>query len=283
MRFNKGGIMSEPKGITGNGLKMIAIVTMLIDHIAYVILERGILSSPGKTFYDGLIFLADLAMRLIGRLAFIIFLFLLVEGFRHTSNVWKYAVRLLAFAVISEIPFNIAVNGTVFSLGYQSVYVTLFLSLIMMIAFEKVQDVFSDNLPLHIVLDILVFLCASAAAYFAHCDYTTLGIAMAAVMYFFRNNRYRGFLVLACVIVLYTAVPVFLYNNGFVPYYVVSIFGGSSPIELFGIVSFVFIRRYNGERGSFNFKYAYYIFYPAHLLILGLITAFAYNNGLPLF
>ncbi|MCQ2538242.1 MAG: conjugal transfer protein TraX [Lachnospiraceae bacterium] len=274
--------MREQQGLTGNGLKLIAIFTMLIDHIGFVILERGVpnlnISTESMAFWNNM----DTCFRALGRIAFIIFLFLLVEGFKHTSNVWKYALRMLIFAIVSEIPFNIAVSGKVINPEYQSVYVTLLLSLLMMIAFEAVSEHLTSKVA-SVAVDIAIFVIVSAAAYFLKCDYTTLGIAMAATMYFCRNRSDYGVWIMLAVIVLYTVLPWFLVISGLIPYSVFMITGGSSPIEALGVVAFFFIRKYNGERGSFSLKYVFYIFYPAHLLILGLITAFILNGGFSLY
>ena len=105
-----------PSGLTGNTLKLIAIFTMLIDHIGAAVIEAGILSSNDMARMMAILetergmqwYLADIVLRLIGRLAFPIFCFLLVEGFTHTGNEAKYARNLLLFALISEIPFDLA-------------------------------------------------------------------------------------------------------------------------------------------------------------------------------
>ena len=118
-------------GLTGNTLKLIAIFTMLIDHIGAAVIEAGILSSNDMAILEterGMQwYLADIVLRLIGRLAFPIFCFLLVEGFTHTGNEAKYARNLLLFALISEIPFDLAFFGRLFFPGAQNVYFTLFL------------------------------------------------------------------------------------------------------------------------------------------------------------
>ena len=106
-------------GISGSTLKIIALVTMLIDHTGAVVLWRVILTlSNGGTVFDGrwqpeIGTLLDIynAMRLIGRIAFPIYCFLLVEGFQRTRNRWKYALRLFLFALASEIPFDFTVNS----------------------------------------------------------------------------------------------------------------------------------------------------------------------------
>lgn len=136
------------KGIPGSTLKIIAIVTMFIDHFAAVILDsylmkHGMAEINATNVTDqaaiqaaadwmaqyGTIYYIDMFMRCIGRLAFPIFIFLLVEGFVHTHNRFKYALRLFIFALVSEIPFNLAFTGYALhepeTFGFQSVFWTL--------------------------------------------------------------------------------------------------------------------------------------------------------------
>ncbi len=130
------------KGITGSTLKIIAISTMFIDHFAAFVLD-SYLAANGLNDLDPMdiqasmewmskyapIYYADVVMRCIGRLAFPIFIFLLVEGFVHTRNRMKYAIRLFVFALVSEIPFNLSHTGYALSepttFAYQSVFWTL--------------------------------------------------------------------------------------------------------------------------------------------------------------
>ena len=95
-------------GISGSALKVLALMIMLIDHIGAVIVVK-IMNAPGfdHDFWGSLYW----PLRYIGRLAFPIFCFLLVEGFVHSSNVKKYLGRILVFAAISEIPFDLAITG----------------------------------------------------------------------------------------------------------------------------------------------------------------------------
>ena len=115
----------KQQGISGYWLKVIAVVSMLIDHTSAVILEQ----IPGL---ENPAFL----MRIIGRLAFPIYCFLLVEGFMHTRDREKYALRLGCFAAVSEIPFDLAFNGKVLEVGYQNVFFTLLLGLLTMMAYD---------------------------------------------------------------------------------------------------------------------------------------------------
>ena len=126
--------MEKKKGISGSTLKMIAIVTMLIDHIGAAVLARLLmvngLGELDQTNTDaimqwlsanGALYWMYTVMRMIGRVAFPIFCFLLVEGFLHTHDVKKYAMRLGLFALLSEIPFDLAFSSKILEFNYQNV------------------------------------------------------------------------------------------------------------------------------------------------------------------
>lgn len=131
------------KGISGSTVKIVAVIAMLIDHIGAAVLTRQIIANgyfnavsgtesqiAGWLEENAVLFYGMQVMRMIGRLGFPIFCFLLVEGFQRTRNVKKYALRLGIFALISELPFDLAITGTPFQLGYQNVYFTLLLGLL---------------------------------------------------------------------------------------------------------------------------------------------------------
>ena len=142
-RTDAGGIPQRRKrGLSGSTIKLIAVAAMLIDHTAAVILARRIIANNrGLAIMDAgsgafgwmadraLLYAVYRIMRLIGRLGFPIFCFLLAEGFVRTRNVKKYALRLGIFALISEIPFDLALTGRAYNPGYQNVYFTLLLGL----------------------------------------------------------------------------------------------------------------------------------------------------------
>ncbi|MBP3544518.1 MAG: hypothetical protein J6J86_09845, partial [Lachnospiraceae bacterium] len=127
------------KGLAGSTLKIIAIITMFIDHIGAAIFENNEITmcvmAKGEHAYV-IWGLADLVLRLIGRIAFPIFCFLLVEGFLHTRDVKKYALRLGAFCLISEIPFNLAFFGQPLYAGHQNVFFTLLIGLLVLIGLK---------------------------------------------------------------------------------------------------------------------------------------------------
>ena len=114
-------------------LKYIAMVTMIIDHIGA----------------SGLIFLMFSPLtavrlyhisRMIGRVSFPIFLFLIVEGFVHTKDIKKYIIRLTIFAVLSEVPFDLAFWGGVVNIQHQNVMWSLLISVIMLYFMKKYRD-----------------------------------------------------------------------------------------------------------------------------------------------
>lgn len=233
-------------------LKMIAIIIMLIDHI-------GAIFIPSDT-------VLCLVFRSIGRLAFPIFCFLIVEGFYHTKNVKKYLIRLGIFALISEIPFDLAFyrewHGTDVNLSnidsttisnfmlHQNVFFTLFFGLLLITIMNKVEKKFQKQIILNNLINGLVTIAFCIIAAVLKVDYGYYGILLITAFYLFRGNK-----------VLVT-LAIFLVLG----YLLNDIFSG-----FFATLSMAFIAFYNEKKGK-DIKYLFYIFYPAHLLILYLIS-----------
>ena len=172
----------ERKGLSGSALKMIAIATMLIDHIAATVIIR-VLKFGG---YNDSLYQLYRVMRNIGRIAFPIFCFLLVEGFMHTRDREKYALRLGCFAAISEIPFDLAFNGKILEVGYQNVFFTLLLGLLTMMAYDSVMKQSRFSVWKRTGLSTLAILVGMFAAEFLSTDYGALGVLCIMVFYLFR-------------------------------------------------------------------------------------------------
>lgn len=233
-----------PVGLSGSTLKIIAIIVMLIDHIGAVIIEQGFLQAynqqlPGALSYELMLTLMawDENLRFIGRIAFPIFCFLLVEGFVHTKNRKKYVSRLAIFALISEIPFDLALRHSVLELTYQNVMFTLLIGFIMMMALEKFSQ---KPIAYPIIIGLSMF-----AAYLLQTDYDYRGIILIAVLYLFRYEPVLQ--TVAGCISLYWEWP--------------------------AMFAFIPIRLYNGKRGR-SIKYFFYLFYPVHILLLVVIRWF---------
>ena len=218
--------------ISGSALKVLAAVTMLIDHIAASLLMKNpipLFSLFGKQFT--LYFL----MRLIGRLAFPIYAFLIVEGFRHTSSRLSYGVNLLSFALISEIPWDLNHFSTFWRISSQNVFFTLFLGFAAIWAYEGLRE--------KRLLQVLAILAVLITSLFLHADYGITGVSFILLMYALREHE-----------LLRDAVGM----------------GVLSTTWQAGL-AFLPIAFYNGKRGFIKgpvWKYAFYLFYPAHLLVL---------------
>lgn len=138
-------------GISGSTLKLIAIFTMLIDHIAATVILQMINNGiGGQTLID-----IYWVMRSIGRMAFPVFCFLLVEGFKYTHSREKYAARMFIFALISEIPFDLAINNTVLEFKSNNVFFTLLLGLLAITVLDWLKSV--DKIEKGILCSQVVF------------------------------------------------------------------------------------------------------------------------------
>ena len=244
-------------GISGYWLKMIAVITMLIDHSAATILERILVQMPSwapatvdnwEQWYR-----LDLLLRGIGRMAFPIYCFLLVEGFHYTHSRRKYAARLFVFALISEVPFDMALNQSVLELSYNNVFFTLFLGLLVIMAADRVMEHFSSDKMISeigrmILLVVIGMVGCVLASYVISCDYGASGVIAIYIMYLLRSKRELGFALA-----------------------VVSLGVFSGELELLALLMLIPLHFYNGTRGK-QHKYFFYAFYPLHLLLLALIA-----------
>lgn len=199
-------------------LKLIAIGSMLIDHI-------GAMFFPESEIY-----------RIVGRLAFPIFSYLLVEGFFYSRNIYRYATRLFVFALLSEVPFDLAFNESFLEFSSQNVMFTLLLGLLGMYFLEKNINYF---------IKILIGALTMFVAFFMSTDYSFYGILIIYAFYMLRKKLFQS--IIAQIII-----------NGLV-------MGG---MQAYAILSMLPIAFHNGEPGRFRMKYFFYIFYPLHLLIL---------------
>ncbi len=233
------------KGISSGGLKLIAIITMLIDHIGAAVFEMALIPQSytgGITSAYILYTNIDLALRLIGRIAFPIFCFLIVEGFYHTRSVKRYALRLAVFALLSEIPFDLAFHHQVFYWGYQSVYITLLIGLLVITGMSYCRG--------KKIWQILIPAAGIALAFLLRTDYYGFGVLLIVFFYAFREMKIAR--ILSCAL-------------NFIA------LGGLEPAAL---ISFIPIHFYNGKKGPAINKYVFYAFYPVHLLILYLIASY---------
>lgn len=204
-------------------LKCIAIVSMALDH-------------TGAVLYPSQIWL-----RCLGRIAFPIFCFLIVEGFFHTHDVRRYMGRLGVFALISEIPYDLAFRGVPLEYAHQNVFFTLLIGIGMVVLLERNRE-----WPVKAV----ILLLAMWLAVLIRSDYNFRGVLLIFVFYIFHESRWLA--------VTSGGFWNFLYQG---------------VIQKYGVLSVLPLALYNGERGR-KMKYFFYIFYPAHLLLLYGISRF---------
>ena len=230
--------------LNGKSLKLIAIITMLIDHIGLVIFYRALFlpaNAAGLSVASAYLN-AYHVCRIIGRVAFPIFAFLLVEGLLHTHDKKKYAIRLGIFAAVSQVPYYLAICGDGINYARLNVMVTLLIGVLMMWGFEKTREKAAPNYA----LQAIIVAVACAAAYFLDVDYGLTGVLVIAILYYFRYQLSYACILAAAALII------------------------PDLSELPVILSFILIYFYNGKRGKQN-KYFFYVFYPAHLLVLYLI------------
>ena len=238
-------------GITSNILKLIAVILMLSDHIW----------ATAMSFGDW--------MTYIGRMAFPIFAFLIAEGFVHTSNFKKYAIRLLGFAIITEIPFNLFYSSRFFNPYHQNVLFTLLLGLL---AIYVIDNLKKNHTAKNIGLSVLWLALISIGATIGFVDYGFLGMITVVMFYLLRDFPFAWL----CQLIAMVLINIVFFEGLVVP---VEIFGHSFeiPTQGFAVFSLIPIWLYGGRKGHSHkaLQYGFYAFYPVHMLILYLIKYFA--------
>lgn len=220
--------------LSGSVLKLIAVVSMLIDHTAAVLLGQShiFLLRVGRSSIE-----LYTVMRFVGRLAFPIYAFLLVEGFLHTHDRKKYGVRLFLFALLSELPWNLEHTGTWHYVG-QNVFFTLLLGYLGLCAVERMKAPEAKRGRCAAMLFGLLAVSAVLRA-----DYGCSGYGFIIMLYLLREQPLYQALVGSCFL--------------------------SSRWQ--AGLAFIPINLYNGERGFIRGRFlqlAFYALYPLHMLLL---------------
>ena len=219
-------------------------MAILIDNIGAVVIQGGILHGTDSALYHAVLLtpsghywvIAGQVCRYVGRLGFPILAYLTAEEFVRTRDRRWYAVRMLLFALLSEVPFDLAVYHTMYYPHYQNMMFTLFAGVLVMAVMESTQN------P-----------CLKAGALAAGCalswvlqfDYNVVGVLFIAAMYWFRRSD-TAQVVAGVAICAVESISCYCVSA----------------------LSFVPIVLYNGRRGAFQLKYMFYVFYPVHFLVL---------------
>ncbi len=240
----------QNKGLTATQLKIIAVVAMIIDHLGVMLVENT--SSIG------------IVMRFIGRITAPVMFYFIAEGYHYTRNVNKYTLRLGLFAVISWIPFIYFKTGALpnaYTWHTFSVMYTLLLGLFAIRAWYEI----SNNIVKIIVIGALIILSIYG-------DWDYYGVILPLFFAIFHKN-FKLQATMASVVITYSVLEMFviLWQMN-VP---MSIQGyGLVIIELGQFVPIGLLCFYNGQRGGGQgklSKWFFYIIYPVHLIVLGVI------------
>lgn len=237
--------------LNANQLKLIAIIAMTIDHFADVIYPNF----PTNPI--------SILLHIIGRLTAPIMWFFISEGYHYTRNRKKYILRLGCFAIISHFAYCFAfgISFVPFRSGIfnqTSVMYPLFIAAFVM--WLRDTDLRINKWIKHILIFLLVWSAFPA-------DWSCIAVLTVLGMYEHRGNLKKQMAVMMLWVSLYTIISFFFVNK---------IYG---IIQLFVILVYPFLKRYNGEKGKANWmKWFFYLYYPAHLLIIGIIRMLAYGN-----
>lgn len=234
------------KGISSFTLHILAMTLMLCDHLWATL------------------FPAQEWLTCIGRIAFPIFAFMIVEGYFHTSNVRKYIWRMFAFAIISEVPFNLIYGSSVIFPFHQNVLWTFLIALLSITIIEKTKTL--KKWWLTGLISIVTISIDYLFGTIAMVDYLGAGVLTVLVFYFFHDKKWWCFVgQFVCMAIINISIL-----GGY--YYSIPIAGYELRVvqQGFALLALIPIWLYGGRQGyhSKPFQYLCYAFYPMHLLIL---------------
>ena len=228
--------MIQKISLSGATLKYIAFISMFLDHINKAIIYSYLTG-------DGILNSISDIFDILGRIAFPIFAFLISEGYFKTRNRKRYLMNLLLFAFISEIPYDMFQSGVFFNFNTSNILFTFSLALVSIWIIDSIKD--KMNRYLWIISSIIILIISCIISIIISSDYEYYGILCIYVFYIFKSNKYLSI----------------IFNF---PYLL------EAPWSILG---FGINMLYNGERGKQN-KYINYMFYPLHLLLLGIIRMY---------
>ncbi|MBR2322380.1 MAG: hypothetical protein IKA54_02170 [Clostridia bacterium] len=233
--------MYKKLGLNGNALKIIACISMLIDHVGLMLLPN------------------EIWLRCIGRVAFLIFAFLISEGCYYTKNKLRYFLSVFTLGVICQIGFDLVYKNQV----YLGILLTFSLSIILIYLLEQCKTVFikKSKLYLKILAPVLLFLSILGCYYVTEkiaFDYGFMGIMLPFICSLFDfDGKYN------------LRLKKLLFVIGAIIYFVQS---DLKEIIVYSLLSIPLVLLYNGKRGSKKLKYFFYAFYPVHILIIAGLT-----------
>ncbi|MBQ8761809.1 MAG: hypothetical protein IJZ26_00610 [Clostridia bacterium] len=230
-------------GLNRNILKYIAVIAMLLDHIALMLIPA----------YTAL----WVVLRVIGRLTAPIMCYFLAQGFFYTSNKFKYGLRLFIFALISQFAYTFAFFNSFFVFDFNFIF-TLFLCFLMLGAYTKILNPFIKWACVILII-LLTYPCDWGL-------YAPLLVLMFYILKDYKQQQIMAFVLITLLFVVYQILTNVFSNISII-----------FPIIQLGLLLFIpVIYLYNQQSGSKNrfHKWFFYIFYPLHLIVLGILNFF---------
>ncbi len=229
----KAGEIMIKKGLSGNQLKILAMLAMTLDHV-------GMLLFPHHPIF-----------RIIGRLAFPIFAYMIAEGCRYTRNHVRYLSTMAAVAAVCQVVYLVAMNSL-----YQCILVTFSLSVVLIMLYKQATEkkTFLPWLALGVAVGAVFFITEVLPGMLTGTDYAIdygfLGVILPLLVYIGKNKWQKLSL---CALVLLAMGDTL---------------GG---IQLWSLLTLPLLALYNGQRGKWKMKYFFYIYYPLHLVVIYMI------------
>ena len=236
--------------MTSNMLRALACFFMLLDHLWASLI-------PGNNW-----------MTYLGRLAFPIFAFQISEGYFHTSDFRKYALRLFIFGLLSEIPFNLLYSSGMVYPFHQNVMFTLLLGLLSIRALDTARQ---NLCPKSILKALFIVAGCLLLSVVGFVDYSAMGVLTVILFYLLRDFPFARLAQFAAMVLL----NIIVFDGMTIPVSLGS-FSYDFPTQGFAVLALIPIWLYNGKKGrsSKALQYGFYAFYPVHLLILALIMIY---------
>lgn len=222
------------KGLSGNGLKLIALICMTVDHIGYILL-------PQYTW-----------LRVIGRLAFPIYAYMIAEGCRHTRSMRKYLGSLLAVAAVCQAVYLVAMGSV-----YMCILVTSSISVILIGLVKRAAG--KNTIPAWAAVAAGVLLAIFATEILPGLltgtdygiDYGFLGVILPVCIYLCKDRK-QELLVMALILACMA--------------------WNSWSVQWFSLLALPLLALYSGKRGKYKMKWLFYLYYPGHLAVIWLLS-----------
>lgn len=269
---------------SGAVLKNLAYMTMLTDHFFAVVFMKMIQRHSLAGYDTNWMNTCYSVGRAIGRISFILFCYLAVESFMHTRSRRNYLLRLGAFALVSEIPFDLAFSDKMIDPRSQNVFFTLFIGIFVLTVWEwagksihmlkKCRNDKDVNWHICVIVFKMIRIgivpAGGAAAYYLSTDYKYMGVFLIFVFYLFYENGIVAKMAAAAFVMLFGTWSVNCLR--YLDSYSVTYLFRFSMREMYGLFAFIPIFLYDGSKGRQLPKVVCYGFYPVHLLLLHGIT-----------